>query len=47
MEEEYRFTGGLLCCVGDTLQAAEETMEGGFESYMLKSREKWALLHFR
>ena len=47
MEEEYHFPGALLSCVGDTLQAAEETTEGRFESYMLKSREKWALLHFK
>lgn len=46
MEEEYRFTGALQYCVGDTLQAAEETPEGRFESYMLKSGEKWALLRF-
>lgn len=47
MEEGYRLAGALLYCVGDTLQAAEETTEGMFERYMPESREKWALLCFR
>lgn len=31
MEEGCRLAGALLYCVGDTLQAAEETAEGMFE----------------